>query len=238
VLPQDRLRAFLGETKPFALALKDTRASAEQLLDTIQSISDNIPGDWERKMTQPELIAIVNGIEDLEKNFEREHRNLAVFTVTPKGLYDIQLLVEKAEEKFSETTRSVFTSRVVYDLQQSGRCLAFEIPTAMAFHVMRATETLIKDYYEVLAGKPWPHMQRDWGRYICELEKLSNVNKVITGRLTEIKNFNRNPLIHPEDIVTVEEAPVIFDLCNGVIYSMAEEIRKQRQPSTRNHPKI
>jgi len=98
----------------------------------------------------------------------------------------------------------------------------------MAFHVMRATESIIKQYYEVLAGHSWSLTQRDWGIYIAELEKLSDVNKAITGRLKEIKTLNRNPLIHPEDIVPPILATTIFDLCNGVIYLMAEEIRKRK----------
>jgi hypothetical protein len=224
---QEWITKFLGETEEYKSALKDSRASAVAFLGIVQTLIPAMYPDPERVFTQPEVSALINNREELEKNFEREYRNLSVFTVTPKGLYDTRLLIEKGEEKFLGHTRSVFTERVIYDLRQSGRCLAFEVPTAMAFHVMRAAESLIKAYYEVLAGSPWPYAQRDWGKYIAELEKLPNINTVITGRLKEIKNLNRNPLIHPEDVVSMEEAPIIFDLCNGVIYYMAEEIRKR-----------
>ena len=50
----------------------------------------------------------------------------------------------------------------------------------------------------------------------------------IPHRLMEIKNLNRNPLIHPEEVIPLEEAPIMFDLCNGVIYYMAVEIRKRK----------
>jgi hypothetical protein len=228
LLTRDWATHFLGDTLEFESALKDTRASAQAVFDKLQELILAAPTDLATQLTQPDVVAIMNGKGELEKNFEREHKNLSVFTVTPKGLYDTRLLIEKGEEKFGETTRSVFNADAIYDLQQSGKCLAFEVPTAMAFHVMRATETLIKAYYEVLAGKPWPYPQRDWGRYIVELEKFPGVNKTITGRLNEIRELNRNPLIHPEIIVSMEEAPVLFELCNGVIYYMAEEIRKRK----------
>jgi hypothetical protein len=227
-LAHEWLNGFRKETEESKSALKDSRAAAEAFLRAVQLLITNMQHDVERTLTQMEVSALIVCKDQLENNFEREYRNLSVFTVTPKGLYDTRLLIEKGEEKFLETTRSVFNPRVIYDLQQSGKCLAFEVPTAMAFHVMRATESLIKKYYEVLAGKPWPYPQRDWGKYIAELEKFPDVNVVITGRLKEIKNLNRNPLIHPEEIVPMEEAPVIFDLCNGVIFYMAEEIRKRK----------
>jgi hypothetical protein len=45
-------------------------------------------------------------------------------------------------------------------------------------------------------------------------------------RLEEIRKFERNPSIHPDAIVSLEKAPVLFKLCNGVMYTMADEIRK------------
>jgi hypothetical protein len=225
-LSQDWLCAFLQQTDNLR-GLKDSRASTQKMLKLCYDMIAAVHVDTKRLITQQEVSEFNQAKAEFEDNFEREHRNLCVFTVTPKGLYDTRLLIEKGEDKFLERTRSVFTEQVVYDLQQSGKCLAFEVPTAMAFHVMRATETLIKGYYKVLAGQEWPFTQRDWGKYITELEKLEAVSKVITGRLREIKELNRNPLIHPEEIISMEEAPVIFDLCNGVIYYMAEEIRKR-----------
>jgi hypothetical protein len=229
MLSRESLIAFLRETDEVKDSLEKSRSSAAMLLKSLDEIYNALRLDGTRVITIPEAQAIFTARDEFEKNFEIERQNMKVFTVTPKGIHDIRLLIEKAEYKFESHTRSVFTERVIYDLRQAGRCLAFEVPTAMAFHVMRATETIIKDYYEVLAGNPWPYAQRDWGRYIAELEKLPDFSPVITGRLREIKDLNRNPLIHPEEVVTLGEAPVIFDLCNGVIYYMVEEIRKRRK---------
>lgn len=227
-LAQEWMLGFITQTDECASSLSDSRSAAKNLLRIIREMMASVQNNSNHLVTQEEVTALI-GVTDLfERDFEREHRNLCVFMVTPKGLYDTRLLIEKGEEKFLDSTRSVFNPQVIYDLQQSGKCLAFEIPTAMAFHVMRATESLIKDYYAALVGKAWPYAQRDWGKYLTELEKIPDVNKVITSRLGEIKNLNRNPLIHPEEIVPLAEAPIIYDLCNGVIYYMAEEIRKRR----------
>jgi len=41
-------------------------------------------------------------------------------------------------------------------LKEAGRCLAFDLPTACAFHICRATEALMLTYYEALTGNAWP----------------------------------------------------------------------------------
>lgn len=68
--------------------------------------------------------------------------------------------------------------------------------------------------------------QQRWGRYLAELNKLSGVSNDITSRLNDIKNFDRNPNIHPEGNITLDKAPVMFELCGGVSYLMGAEITK------------
>jgi len=83
IMPQEWLKAFLKETEEFTDALKDTRASASSMLDAVQTLLEEIPGDWEGKMTQPQMLALHGWKDNFERNLEREHRNLDVFTVTP-----------------------------------------------------------------------------------------------------------------------------------------------------------
>jgi hypothetical protein len=224
ILPIDWLQRFLFEIQD--VPLPDSRDAAGCLLNLVQTAIE--PRDVSRTITQNEVVGIWNGKEQFEQHFEREQRNLSVFTVMPKGIYDTRLLAEKTEEKFPEAIRKQFSEIFLSDLNQAGRCLAFEVPTASAFHIFRATETLVRRYYEVLAGKPWPKTKRDWWSYIEELNKLPNVNKDVTMRLDEIRKFERNPSIHPEHIVTLEKAPILFELCSGVIYAMGDEISKIR----------
>ena len=225
VLPQSWLESFLRETKEFFSTLRDTRTSADRLLIAIKDIMESIPEDWERTMTTLELHTVFAGKDELEKNFEREHRNLNVFTVTPKGIYDTRLLVEQPELKFAEKIRPILPPQMLYDLKQAGRCLAFDIPTACAFHVCRGTEALMLTYYERLAGHSWCFAKKDWKIYIEQLRK-EGAPKNITNRLDEIRELDRNTYIHPDVNVTLEEAPILFELCTGVAFLMGQEITK------------
>ena len=66
---------------------------------------------------------------------------------------------ENAEAKFPKELLAVMPAKSIADIQEAGRCLAFERATACAFHICRATEALMLDYYEHLAGSPWPTMR-------------------------------------------------------------------------------
>jgi len=188
-------------------------------------IYNGLPLDWGRTITPDEYRAIVNGKEEIEKNFEREHRNLSVFTVTPKGIYDTRLLIENPEQKFPEKIRRFLPQQMLDDFKQAARCLAFEIPTACAFHVCRGTEALIILYCERLLGHPWTERRKDWSRYIEVLIEKQASDK-ITSRLKEISKMDRNAYAHPDINVTLEESPVLFDLCAGVIFYMGQELER------------
>jgi hypothetical protein len=221
-LPVDWLQHLLKEIQD--VPFPDTRDAAQRLLAALQFSSN--PGDVYRHIAQSEVVNIWNLKEEFEKEFEREHHNLSVFTVLPKGIYDTRLLIDTPENEFPETVRAVFTTQIIHDLKQAGRCLAFECPTASAFHTFRATEALLLKYYEVVTGKPWDKPQRDWEKYVEALQKLPNSNKDVLSRLDDIRKLDRNPYTHPDRNVTLDEAPMLFRLTHGVMYRMAEEIRE------------
>jgi transposase-like protein len=111
------------------------------------------------------------------------------------------------------------------DFKQAARCLAFEIPTACAFHVCRGTEALIIQYCECLIGQQWTEKRKDWGRYIEVLVEKNAPDK-ITSRLREIAKMDRNAYVHPDVTVTIDEAPLLFDLCAAVIFYMGQELER------------
>lgn len=219
------LAEFIKETAEYGDSLQDSRGSAQKLLNVMDVLFALPTADWKRPITQDEYIALSNGKEEFEKNFEREHRNIDVFTVTPKGIYNTHLLMERPELQFPEKTRAILPTQTVYDLKQAGRCLAFDLPTACAFHVCRATEALMIAYYELLAGHAWAYKKRDWKIYIEQLN-VSKAPPKITQRLEEIRALDRNTYIHPDLNAGLEEAQVLFGLCIGVNYYMAEEMIK------------
>ena len=79
-------------------------------------------------------------------------------------------------------------------------------------------------YYEKLAKKPWSFKKRDWNIYNDQLAK-EGAPKAITNRLAEIR-ADRNAYAHPDITVPLDEGPIVYDLCTGVMFYMAKEIEK------------
>jgi hypothetical protein len=225
-LPCQWLVRFRSESHELEDTFKDTCVAAEGFIAMIHGFMDGIPKDWDRLVTQEEVQGLYFWKDRFEEAFEREHRNLDVFTVTPKGLYNTRLLIEAPENDFPKELRAALPKQALYDLQQAARCLAFDVPTACAFHVCRATESLMLAYYAKLAGHDWNlPKNKEWHQYIDHLKKEGAPDK-ITDRLKEIKNSDRNALIHPDINVRLDEAHVLFKLCAAVNFYMAEEIVK------------
>ncbi len=225
-LPCQWLVRFRTEAAELENTFKDTCVAVDGFLGMIHGLMDSIPRDFERLVIDDEVRMLYYWKEKFEEAFEREHRNLDVFTVTPKGTRNTSLLIRSPENDFTPTQRRILPAQFIADLTQAARCLVFDIPTACAFHVCRATESLMIFYYETLAKQKWPHKNKDWNSYIDHLAK-QGAPRTITDRLREIKDTDRNAYMHPDKNVSTDEAKVLYDLCAGVNYYMAEEIVKQ-----------
>lgn len=225
------LKDFLTETE--GVEMPDSRAAAITLRKTIGGLFGDLVAALPNIKTgavkdavveSPTLARFQAELKRFEEAFLRECKQLDVFTVTPKGLYSTRALIERAETKFPANLVKVMPEKTIWDLKEAGRCLAFELPTACAFHICRATEALMVAYYETLTGTAWPFAKRDWGKYNTEL-KAKGAPAAITNRLGEIRE-DRNAYAHPDINVSPDDAPVVFELCTGVIQLMAKEIEK------------
>ena len=105
--------------------------------------------------------------------------------------------------------------------------MAFDLPTSAAFHILRATEALITEYYGVVVGYKPKMKSRNWERYIEHLRKHGGNPKILLA-LDQIREMHRNPIIHPEDFLSDDEAVTLFGVAQGVIVAMAVDIEKRK----------
>ncbi|HXH50526.1 MAG TPA: hypothetical protein VNM47_14375, partial [Terriglobia bacterium] len=110
------------------------------------------------------------------------------------------------------------------DFTQAGKCLLFDTSTAASFHLLRATEAVVRRYYKALTGVEPKLKFRNWGAYIKVLRE-KGANQKITQHLWHVKENYRNPILHPEANVSPDEAQVLFGVCVSAIFLMANEIR-------------
>ena len=67
---------------------------------------------------------------------------MPIWFVTKRRAYSIDALTENAETVFDAEVIPLLSSHTILDIQQAGRAVAFEVPTAAGFHAVRATKPL------------------------------------------------------------------------------------------------
>lgn len=108
-----------------------------------------------------------------------------------------------------------------YDICEAGRAIVFDLPTAAGFHLMRATEAALRQYYERLIkrnrlAKPM------WGPMLDALrnKKQKPPPSHLLDHLDTIRKNFRNPTQHPEKVYNLEETQDLLGLAADAISRM------------------
>jgi len=181
---------------------------------------------------------IVNRAKEFETVFLAEVQRLASYYVEKKGAYAPDDLIERAENVLPNTTKEKLGDEAIEEIRQSGRCLGFDVATASGFHIMRATESVMHEYYLVVCKpRPKPKGRLDnWGAYIAALNKVNNADvKEVVAMLQQIKDRHRNLIMHPEVVLTPDEAHTLFEIAKSAIISMADRLPKPKEPKAKTN---
>ena len=175
---------------------------------------------------------IVDEIEKFETILRNDMPEMATFSVSQIGILRTDDLIKNAYRQIAEPLRSLLPEKAKSDIIESGKCLAFRLPTAAAFHICRAIESGIDQYYEALAGKPYEVSpsggNNNWGAKTEALSKVTADEKV-TEFLTHIRKQYRNPVTHPEVVVDEHEAVDLFIAALSAISMMLGETKIQKR---------
>jgi len=227
--PLECLHSFLHQMKnaPCPRTLAAAKALDEQYAELQEAaLRDNQSTD-NSVLTRDVARRIDALFAEFERELEIDSPRLPIFCLTEKGDLDITILLENATKKYPADLRKVMPVHVLDDVREAGRCLVFELPTACAFHVCRATEGLMRAYYKKLTESDWPppppsKLRRDWAVLVGQLG-VSGAPKKITQRLDEVRE-DRNSFAHPDVTVSLEDGPIVYGLCTNIMHLMAKEM--------------
>jgi len=209
------------------LPFRVCRSSAISLRKSIVDLVNKyIEGNWDVEIDDIDVQNIVSKTRDFESILAAELETIHTYAATQKLAFDTRSLIDTAEHLLPLTVRSDVPPETIAELREAGRCLAFEVPTAAGFHVFRATEGVIRQYFKAVVGSLPEAKNRNWGAYIRTLEK-HGADQKITGFLDHIRHVYRNPVIHPEERLAMEDAEILLSLCLSAIIQMV----KAMQPS-------
>ncbi len=162
-----------------------------------------------------QAIVLVNNFKTI---FVAELTSLPIMLVMPKGGYDVSILVERGFELFPPAL-SAKVPEAIEDANQVGKALAFEMATACGFHAFRVLEATLKRYWDATAKCSRPNLETI-GTFANELEKGKYGDTKIWETLRQIAKLHRNPIIHPEVLLSVDEAIATVAISSSAISAM------------------
>jgi hypothetical protein len=186
------------------------------------------PKDY--KMTAADQVELRGASDTLRVTVLAEARGKTAYVVSDTRFASDKLL----EDMGSLLGAGVFGSLSEIargDLAAGGRCLAFGLGTAAAFHMLRATEDTLRVMYRAF-------VRRDrissllWGPIVVDLKShRTKPSDALLANLDDIREHYRNPTQHPELTYDVEQAEDLLGRCIDAINRMVRET-KARQART------
>lgn len=207
----------------FAQHLRISHQKANELVAVLDSLinkgSFDSPSSWEIEISEFESWEIRHHKDEFRKIFEAEIGAIPLFLVKPKGGFDLSALLFSGHKLFpDEMIPKVPDSE--RDAQEAAKALAFELGTACGFHVFRVTETVLKRYWDIVTQNKNRPKPQTIGKFAEELASGKFGAEKIWETLRQLAKLHRNPIAHPEVILTVEEAIQTLGIARSVIGQM------------------
>lgn len=175
----------------------------------------------------PNLQTVQESIRKFEPILDEEISAAPIFCLQRIGNLSTENLLIGASKGYDEAVLRVLDQAAIAEIDEAGRCLAFERPTAAGFHILRAVELAIRLYLQSIAGFVMPPLNRqNWGEFI-KLLKDNSAAKETVDSLQNIKDNYRNPLMHPMDTLELRQAISLFCVCQGMIESLVADMKRR-----------
>lgn len=138
--------------------------------------------------------------------------------------FPIERLLGGISGLFAKDVFSKMPTLAQEDFTEAGKCLAFERGTAAAFHMLRATESILRDYYCKKLHRRRSELM--WGPIIASMRKYPRrFPGPLLNHLDHIRSSFRNPTAHPEKSYDIDEAQDLFSICIDVSNRMVGELK-------------
>jgi hypothetical protein len=220
---ESALNAFLTKSV-YSATLKASAVPGMSLLQAIKKLT--IEPDKDRTLDLYDIYSLTNALREFETVLTHEMNVVNAYLVTKKRGYDTSDLISQAEVIFPQELASK-VPEAIPDIREAGKCIAFELGTAAGFHIMRATELVLRRYYDcVTNGAPRPQTG-NIGDYLRELDNRNVGELKARGTLRQIKDLHRNELIHPEISLSLDDALALLGIAQSAIIAMLREVPVQ-----------
>jgi len=215
----DSFLSFLNE-----LNLQVTLTAAEELLELRKRIEVLSKESKIDTALSTEVRTIINKIDT---TLDAELKLRSAFIVTPKR-FQLENLLEKPENIFGSQIFQKLPPICQFDFKEACRCIAFDLPTSAAFHIMRGTEGVLRFYYCSIVKRK--RVQRLlWNEMIEHLRKRRGPpEKALMDNMDNIRYNFRNPTQHPDARYHIDQAQDLLAIGVDVINRMIRDLEAKK----------
>ena len=160
-----------------------------------------------------------------EAEFIREKTNILFHAVMAEVLdrpiyaptekrYEHRKLLDEVSLLFAPNVFAELPDIARYDFKEACSCILFERNTAAAFHLLRGTEDLIRNFFVRLSGTSVLPANGTWGDIENALKSVvPQPPQALLEQLRHIRKNFRNPTQHPEKRYDSDEVQDLLNLC-------------------------
>ena len=213
----DNIDRFFDHLDEFELPV--TRRASEELEALRKEFQARPTG---HQMSAEEARKLNDAVNGIRGTLLAEAGGNFAFIVTEKRL-DVSKLLSDVSSLMAQEVFGKLPDVAQHDFIESGECIAFELPTAAAFHILRGTEDVLRHFYccVVRRGRDDPLL---WGPMVISLRarRRRPPPASLLDNLDNIRRSFRNPTQHPDKIYDIDEVQDLFGLCVEAVNRMVK----------------
>lgn len=184
----------------------------------------SVAEDVEKEMDFLDIFPMQQALGNFEQVLQAELALVPLYIVTPKKGFDTGLLIEAGRVIFPDDLAEK-VPEAISDIEQGTRCIAFALPTAAGFHFHRANESVLKRYWDAVSGGQARPGNNNMGIYLAAMDKAGLGDDRVKSSLRDLKDYHRNPLIHPDhSLETIDEGVALMNAVQNSVVQMLKAI--------------
>lgn len=173
-----------------------------------------------RALTSDEQAKVMRDAGILRETILAEAEGQVAF-IAADGRYAVSKLLNNVGELMGAGVYDRLPELAQYDFQQAGRAIAFDLPTAAAFHLLRGTEAVLRSFYQRTVKRDRIPEPRMWAAMVADMRRRKNSPPdVLLTNLDSLRAHFRNPTQHPEKVYDIDEAQDLMSLSFDAIARM------------------
>jgi len=223
--------------------LISTPLAKDSAVPLVQFIHQKRDEEWLKEHGSEELEDalrqnLISQVFEFANLLRAEFGYFDLYVASQKRDHVMKMLTLTAEEGLDRKIVKRLSDKCISEIREAGRCIAFDLSTASAFHVFRALELVVLMYFPVLHITPPTEKKRSLGTYINLLEgkdvdgkpveEAPKIDAKIPFMLRHLKDTYRNPIMHPELVLENDEAEDLFPFALAAISTMVRDIMKRK----------